>query len=362
MDMAHSLRIFTGRYSDPAIAGAGLVPLGITRYRPRFPLPYALKANVSALAPSAALLARAKSGAVTPAQFDAEYVRGLERVGTAEILRQLASLQGTAAGVILLCFENVLIGERCHRLTLASWLERRAGIKVDEFTTPALPRAIGYVRRSHESTERTVSLAAQRAAIERYAREQGWHLAAVVQHDGISGARRSRYVDLDAAVTAHHARFVIAYHLDRVGRDVAGLMDWVASAAKRGVELHIVGRGKMETASSSGYLGVGVEALVAAHFRLVVGEKTRGSLAHLRSAGRRWTRVAPFGFGWKGGQCVPDLAEQAVVARARSLRAAGLSLRKVSAALAAEGMLGRAGRPLSAETVNSIVRANVDRA
>jgi len=44
-------------------------------------------------------------------------------------------------------------------------------------TTAALPVAVGYIRRSHESTERTVSLAAQRAAVERYATDQGWHCA-----------------------------------------------------------------------------------------------------------------------------------------------------------------------------------------
>lgn len=354
----HRPTIFTGRYSDPAIAGSGLVPIGITRYPPRFKLQYVLRANLMVLAPSAALLAQAKRGTLTAKQFEAQYIRQLENVGVKAILSILRRLQGGARRTILLCYEDVHAGETCHRRMLASWLIKRKAVAImDEFTAAARPVAIGYIRRSHESTEKTISLAAQRAAIERYAAEQRWTLAAVVQHDGISGGKRSRYVDLDAAVKAHRARFVIAFHLDRVGRDVAGLMDWVASAAKRGVELHIVGRGKMETASSSGYLGVGVEALVAAHFRLVIGEKTKGALAHLRSAGRRWTRVAPFGFGWKDGQCVPDLAEQAVVAKAQALRSSGLSLRQVSAALAAAGMLGRAGRPLSAETVNSIVRA-----
>src|SRR4029077_6819616 len=93
-------------------------------------------------------------------------------------------------------------------------------------------------------------------------------------------------------------------------------------------------------------------------YRLVIGEKTKGALVHLRDTRRRWTRVPPFGWAWKDGQCVPEPIEQAVVARTRALRAAGLSLRKISAALAAAGMLSRAERPLSAETVNSILRAN----
>ncbi len=140
-------------------------------------------------------------------------------------------------------------------------------------TTAAV--AIGYVRRSHESDARTVSLVAQREAIQKYAAAQGWSLAAVLEHDGISGGKRSRFTVLDAAVKSHGAGFVVAYHLDRIARDAAALLDWVASAATRGVELHIVGRGKVETVTASGYLTTGVEGLMAAYFRLVVAEKTR---------------------------------------------------------------------------------------
>ena len=35
-------------------------------------------------------------------------------------------------GVVLLCFENVLAGERCHRQQVAAWLERITGNRVEE--------------------------------------------------------------------------------------------------------------------------------------------------------------------------------------------------------------------------------------
>jgi DNA invertase Pin-like site-specific DNA recombinase len=217
--------------------------------------------------------------------------------------------------------------------------------------------AVGYIRRSHESTERTVSLAAQREAVEKYAAAQGWPLAAVLEHDGVSGGKRSRFAALDAAVKAHGARVVVCSNLDRLARDAAGLLDWTASAARRGIELHIVGRGRVEVASAAGYLGTGVEAIVATHFRLVIGEKTRDALAHLRSAGRRWTRVAPFGFRWTAaGTVEPDPTEHAVVVKALAMRSTGKSLRQISVELAAAGMLARSGRPLSAETLNAFLR------
>ena len=127
--------------------------------------------------------------------------------------------------------------------------------------------AIGYTRRSHESTERTVSLSAQRSAIERYAAEQGWRLAAVLEHDGISGGKRSRFAALDAAVKIHGARAVVCFSLDRLGRDVVGVLGWMSSAARRGVALHVVGRGVVEVASSSGFLGTTVEAMMSEHYK-----------------------------------------------------------------------------------------------
>jgi len=54
--------------------------------------------------------------------------------------------------------------------------------------------AIGYIRRSKESSERTVSLQDQRARIATYCAEQGLSLAEIVCDDGISGGRRERLV------------------------------------------------------------------------------------------------------------------------------------------------------------------------
>ena len=356
--MAHPLNVYTGRYGDKAIAGSGLVPIGITRYPPRFALPHALKANIMLLAPSAALLARARRGKVTPKQFEAEYIDQLEKVGVEAILRILRAAQGRSRGVILLCYEPA--GSPCHRRQLASWIETKGGIMVPEFEfnmVAARAVAIGYVRRSRESTEKTVSLLAQKGAITDYAKAQGWTLAAIVEHDGVSGGRRSRFAALDAAIKTHGAGKVVCYHLDRLARDAAALLDWCASADKRGVAVHVVGRGRTEVSSAAGYLGTGVEAIVATHFRLLIGEKTRDALAHLRTQGKRWSRTAPFGFRWSAdGRVEPDAGEQSAITRARTLRAAGLTLWAISARLASEGTLSRGGAPLTAKVIRAVLR------
>jgi site-specific DNA recombinase len=212
--------------------------------------------------------------------------------------------------------------------------------------------AVGYVRRSKESGKRTVSLEDQRERIAAYCKLKGWRLAEVLVDDGVSGGRRERLTRLDAALRAARAGAVVVYHLDRLARDAAALLDWLERAGRRGVQLHVVDRGRVETESASGYLMAGVEGIVAAHYRKVISEKTRHALARLRTNGRRISRWAPYGFqDAPDGQLVPAPDEQAVLQRIDALREGGLSLRAIVRALAAAGVFARGGRPFAASTV-----------
>lgn len=214
--------------------------------------------------------------------------------------------------------------------------------------------AIAYVRRSKESGERTVSLDDQTARVRAYVDAQGWKLGELIVDDGISGGRRERFDRIRAAVATNKATAVVCYHLDRFARDVAGLLDTLRGFSRRGVELHVVGRGRIEAETAAGFLTTSVEAVLAEHYRRVVGEKTRDALAHLRTSGRRYTNVLPF--GWRlaanGVDLVPEPTEQAALATARELRASGASLWKVSAALAELGFVASSGKPFDAKTVS----------
>jgi DNA invertase Pin-like site-specific DNA recombinase len=216
--------------------------------------------------------------------------------------------------------------------------------------------AVGYTRRSKESGARTVSLDDQRERVAVYCREQGWQLAEVLVDDGVSGGRRERLDRIDALVRSTGARVVVVYHLDRFARDVAGLLDSVRGFSRRGVELHVVGRGRIETETASGFLVTGVEGLMAEHYRRLIGEKTRDALARLRAKGRRVSRWAPYGFTFgPGGRIVEVAGEQAARRRIVALSGGGLSLRSLSRTLAAEGILARSGRPFGPMMLSRIV-------
>jgi DNA invertase Pin-like site-specific DNA recombinase len=216
--------------------------------------------------------------------------------------------------------------------------------------------AVGYVRRSKESGARTVSLDEQVAQIRRYAAEQGWELVEIASDDGVSGGKRARLTRLETLVRDHRARVVVVYHLDRFARDVAALLDAVRSYSRRGVELHVVGRGRVDVDTASGFLVTGVEGLMAEHFRRLIGEKTRDALANLRARGRRYSHIAPYGWcaSAEGQRLEPEPKEQAALALIRQLAPAH-SLRALSAALAERGVVARNGKAFEPKTLSRLV-------
>jgi DNA invertase Pin-like site-specific DNA recombinase len=216
--------------------------------------------------------------------------------------------------------------------------------------------AIAYCRRSKESGARTVSLADQAERVRAYIAAQGWHVAEVLVDDGVSGGKRERFDRIRAAVTTHRARAVVVYHLDRFGRDVAGMLDELRGFHRRGVELHVVGRGRIETESASGFLATTLEAAMAEHYRRLIGEKTRDALGHLREQGRRYTRVLPYGWqlGDDGASLVEDVREQAVLGMIRGLRESGASLAAIAGQLAEHGIMARSGRPFAPKVVRDL--------
>lgn len=217
--------------------------------------------------------------------------------------------------------------------------------------------ALGYARRSKEAGERTISLEDQRVRIADYCRAQGWTLEEVVTDDGVSGGRRERLDRLAERVRATGAKAIVVYHLDRFARDLAATLDYVRRFSRRGVELHVVGRGRVEAETAAGFIVTAVEGLAAEHYRRVISEKTRDALSRLRANGRRVSRFAPYGFRLApDGQLAANLAERTVVGRIVALRASGLSLRGVSRALSARGVLARNGRPFAPSTLLGLVR------
>jgi len=227
----------------------------------------------------------------------------------------------------------------------------------------APPIAIGYVRRSKASEEderhgrRVVSVELQGEKIREYAEGQGWRLVEIVTDDGVSGGKRERLERLATRVKATRATRIVVYHVDRFARDVAGLLDSLRSFTRRGVELYVVGRGKIEATTASGFLVTTVEGMVAEHYRRLVSEKTRDALAQLRAKGHRVSGLAPYGYRFgPDGRLVHDAHEHAALSAITRYASSGLSLRALARTLATAGILARNGQPFRANVLARLIR------
>jgi DNA invertase Pin-like site-specific DNA recombinase len=219
--------------------------------------------------------------------------------------------------------------------------------------------AIAYLRAS--KNEQKLSPQAQRAAIELWASREGitiasWHA------DHVSGAtplmERPGFVAALNALRAHKAARIVVAKRDRIARDMG--LAYLAERATESAGARLVSAdGASDRTGVEGLIARGIEDLFAAVEREKIRERTRAALRALRAQGKRTGGDVPFGFrvGDDARTLLPIEHEQATIARARELRAAGLSLRAVSAALASEGRLARTGRAFEAQQVARLVAA-----
>ena len=222
-----------------------------------------------------------------------------------------------------------------------------------------MAKAVGYVRVSTEGQVTDgVSLDAQRAQIEAWAAAHGGDLAGVFVDAGFSGKRADNRAELQKALAlACRTRGVlVVYSLSRLARstrDAIAIAERLAKARANLVSLTEA----IDTTTAAGKMVFTLFAAFAQFERDLTSERTSAALAHKRSRGERVSGRAPYGFRFAedGRTVVADQREQAVAARMRTLRAAGASLRAIAAALAADGVVARNGRPFAAQTVAQIV-------
>lgn len=219
-------------------------------------------------------------------------------------------------------------------------------------------RVVGYVRVSTDKqADRGVSLEAQEAKLRAYAGLYGLQLVEVVVDAGASAKSLDRpgLARALAMLKSGQAEGLLVAKLDRLTRSLRDLGDLVAGAFKTAALLSVAEQ--VDTRTAGGRLVLNVLGAVSQWEREAVAERTSAALRHKQASGEYIGGEAPYGFGVAGGQLVEDAGEQAVLREAQTLRAAGLSLRRISKALAAQGRLARSGRPLAAEQVRRMLES-----
>ena len=217
-------------------------------------------------------------------------------------------------------------------------------------------RTVAYLRVSTDKqADHGVSLDAQRAKVRAYAELFELDLVAVEVDAGFSAKSLDR-PGLDRVLgmlRAGTADALLVVKLDRLTRSVRDLCDLVDRYFRDGrYALMSVGE-QVDTRSAAGRMVLNMLTVIGQWEREAIGERTAVAMQHKAARGEYTGGGAPFGFalGADGTTLVPVEAEQAVIASARELRAAGASLRAVAATLAERGVRARSGRPFVASQI-----------
>jgi DNA invertase Pin-like site-specific DNA recombinase len=219
-----------------------------------------------------------------------------------------------------------------------------------------MTRTIAYLRVSTDKqADAGVSLDAQRAKVEQYVALYDIEIVAVLVDAGESAKslERPELQNALAMLDAGEADALLVVKLDRLTRSVRDLGDLVARYFDKNVALLSVSE-QIDTRTAGGRLVLNVLASVSQWEREVIGERTSTAMRHMQDEGRYIGGRVPYGFRLVDGELLEHDVEQQVIAEARKLRAAGLTLRAVAGELSKRGFTTRTGRAFAATQVSRL--------
>jgi DNA invertase Pin-like site-specific DNA recombinase len=224
----------------------------------------------------------------------------------------------------------------------------------------ARTRTVAYLRVSTDKqADKGVSLDAQRAKVAAYAALYDLDVVEVIVDAGVSAKTLdrpglTRALDMLRKGTADA---LLVVKLDRLTRSVRDLGELVEQFFASGKAALLSVSEQVDTRTASGRMVLKIMATISQWERECIGERTAAAMQHKAAVGEYIGGEPPYGFriAEDGVRLVPAEAEQAVLAEARRLRAAGLSLRAVARELDARGIRSRVARSFSAAQIRRMV-------
>ena len=196
----------------------------------------------------------------------------------------------------------------------------------------------GYLRVSTLEQVDNSSMMEQRRVIKGLALTHNLYVHNLIQDGGVSGS-----VPFLGRVAAHGVQLkagdvVIVAKLDRYSRDLEDALYSMRWCKENGVRLIINGHGDVtDEQNLMSRLMFEIMGAFAGHERRVIKQRMGEGREAKRAAGGHIGGSAPFGYRVEGSgrdaKLVEDPAQQAALQQARELRAAGMSYRKIAAAL-----------------------------
>tara|TARA_B100000809_G_scaffold40008_1_gene34972 strand:+ start:2373 stop:3062 length:690 start_codon:yes stop_codon:yes gene_type:complete len=215
-------------------------------------------------------------------------------------------------------------------------------------------RAIAYIRVSTDRQEHSPK--AQLERIQAYCTMHGHELVAVYQDAQTAKNLDRPQVQLALeAMAAGDAEVLVIAKLDRLMRSLRDLQDLVDISAAGGWVFASITE-QFDTSSAMGRFVLNIIGAVAQMEREVIAERTRDVMRHLKSNGKRWTKDAPYGFGWEDKALIRHTTEFNILMSMMGMARAGVGPTKIAEAFNLRGWVNRAGRAWSRQRVHKILQ------
>lgn len=221
----------------------------------------------------------------------------------------------------------------------------------------------GYTRVStSEQADDRSSLADQERRIRGAALMRGADIRKVFCDPGVSGGLpiSKRPSGAEMMATIRTGDTIVAAKMDRIFRSAEDALVTAARLQEMGVKLIIADMGPDPvTENGAAKLFFTMLAAFAEFERNRIAERVRDGRTAKAARGGSIGGIAPYGKRVSGSGrnavLVDDPEEARTVAKARLLRQQGLSLRGISAALAAAGTVSRAGSPFAPAQISRML-------
>lgn len=225
-----------------------------------------------------------------------------------------------------------------------------------------MKRAVGYVRVStEEQAKGGVSLDMQQAKIRAYANLEEMELIDIVADEGISGCSISIRPGVQRVlkmVREKQVGAVIIYKLDRLARNTVEALEMAQLMYRKGIGLHSITE-KLDTRSALGKFFFTLLASLAEMERGIISERISAAMERKREKGEALNNNPAYGYRIVDSRVVPDLEEQQVIHRIRSLRTDGYTIHGIINVLCSEGKFNRKARPFGKTQVHAIIQRKV---
>jgi len=226
-------------------------------------------------------------------------------------------------------------------------------------------KIIGYVRVSTEEQANSgVSLEAQKAKIQGYAKLYDLELAGIIEDRGASAKTLDRPGIQQALemIRRGEVKGILVAKLDRLTRSVVDMdtliQNYFGDRAKYESTLFSVAD-QVDTRTAGGRLVLNVLMSVAQWERETIGERTKEALAHKKARGERLGTPA-MGTRIIDGKAVKDHEEIRTLRYIVQLREESLSLRAIANKLNNERIRTKRGKEWKAQSVSNALKVAME--